>query len=219
MKKYAIIVAGGSGTRMGANIPKQFLLLGGKPLLQHSVEAFLDAYQDLEIILVLPEMNNAVTDLDFLNNSRIRITNGGPTRFDSVSNGLKLAETDSIIFVHDAVRCLVSTDLIRRCYEQALDKGTAIPAISSRDSIRWLENDGSKALDRSRVMLVQTPQVFRGEIILQAFSQPYRESFTDEASVVESFGFRVDLIKGEENNIKITTPIDLLIAENLLAKP
>ncbi|MBL0234590.1 MAG: 2-C-methyl-D-erythritol 4-phosphate cytidylyltransferase [Chitinophagaceae bacterium] len=218
MKKYAIIVAGGSGTRMGASIPKQFLLLHGKPILQHAAEAFLNAYPDLELILVLPEANNGLA-IDFgLNNSRVQKTKGGESRFESVQNGLKLVEEDSIIFVHDAVRCLVTVGLIRRCYEQALVKGTAIPAVASQDSIRWMENDGSKALDRNRVMLVQTPQVFRGEIILPAFSQGYKEGFTDEASVVESFGFRVDLIMGEENNIKITTPVDLLIAEKLMAK-
>ncbi len=217
MKKYAIIVAGGSGTRMGTTLPKQFLMLAGKPILQHSIEAFLNAYSDLELILVLPEINNEVAfDLD-LNNNRIRITNGGATRFESVRNGLMLAEENSIIFVHDAVRCLVTADLIKRCYEQALDKGTAIPVIGSRDSIRWIGEDGNKSLDRNRVMLVQTPQVFRGEILLPAFKQDYKGSFTDEASVVEEFGFRVDLIKGEENNIKITTPADLLIAESLLA--
>lgn len=219
MKKYAIIVAGGSGTRMGASVPKQFLLLAGKPILQHTIEAFLNAFPDMELIVVLPEVNNEIVSSLNLNNNRIRTVKGGQTRFGSVKNGLGLTSSESIIFVHDAVRCLVSVELIRRCYEQALQKGTAIPVISCRDSIRWMENDGSKALDRNRVMLVQTPQVFRSDIILSAFSQEFKESFTDEASVVEGFGFRVDLIKGEENNIKITTPIDLLIAESLLANP
>lgn len=218
MKKYAIIVAGGSGTRMGTAVPKQFLMLGGKPILQHSVDAFLNSYSDLELILVLPEINNEVSLNLNVNDSRIRITKGGATRFESVKNGLKLTEENSIIFVHDAVRCLVTGDLIHRCYEQAVEMGTAIPVVGSRDSIRWMGNEGSKSLDRSCVMLVQTPQVFRGEILLPAFKQKYQESFTDEASVVEAFGFRIDLIKGEENNIKITTPVDLLIAENLLAK-
>lgn len=219
MKKYAIIVAGGTGTRMGASIPKQFLLLAGKPILQHTIDAFLNAFSDIELIVVLPEVNSEPTSLLKLNNSRIRITNGGKTRFESVKNGLSLASSESIIFVHDAVRCLVSIELIQRCYDQALEKGTAIPVISSRDSIRWMENDGSKSLDRNRVMLVQTPQVFRSEIILSAFNQQFRESFTDEASVVEGFGYRVDLIQGDENNIKITTPVDLLIAESILARP
>lgn len=221
MKKYAIIVAGGTGTRMGRAIPKQFLLLHDRPVLYYTIKAFLEAYEDLEIILVFPEeftdMGKEIIDAYF-DYSRIRVTFGGETRFHSVQNGLKLVEEESIVFVHDAVRCLVSTDLIHRCYQNALHMGSAVPVVVSKDSVRLLneEENDNEVLDRNKVVLVQTPQTFHSKILLPAFQIDYKERFTDEATVVESFGLKISLVEGEEDNIKITRPVDLLIAEALL---
>jgi 2-C-methyl-D-erythritol 4-phosphate cytidylyltransferase len=221
MKKYAIIVAGGTGTRMGRSIPKQFLLLHDKPVLFYTLKAFLEAYEDLEIILVFPEeytdMGKEIIDAYF-DYSRIRITFGGETRFHSVQNGLKLVEEESIIFVHDAVRCLVTVELIQRCYRNALHMGSAVPVVVSTDSVRLLneEENDNEVLDRNKVVMVQTPQTFHSKILLPAFEIDYKERFTDEATVVESFGLKISLVEGEEYNIKITRPVDLLIAEALL---
>jgi 2-C-methyl-D-erythritol 4-phosphate cytidylyltransferase len=219
MKKYAIIVAGGAGVRMGGNLPKQFILLKDKPVLYHTLKAFLDAYNDLQVILVLPidytDMGQEIIDA-FFDKNRIRITAGGDTRFQSVKNGLALVEEESIIFVHDGVRCLVSKDLIHRCYAQAVETGTAIPAIASKDSIRLLREEGNETFDRNKVMLIQTPQTFHSKILLPAFQIDYKDKFTDEATVAEAYGMKVSLVEGEENNIKITRPLDLLIAEKVM---
>jgi 2-C-methyl-D-erythritol 4-phosphate cytidylyltransferase len=221
MNKYAIIVAGGAGVRMGANLPKQFLLINGKPVLYYTLKIFLAAYNDLQVILVLPvdytDMGQEIIDAWF-DKSRIRITGGGDTRFQSVKNGLALVDAEAIVFVHDGVRCLLTADLIHRCYQQALDTGTAIPAIKSRDSIRILRNEGNEAFDREKVMLIQTPQTFHSKILLPAFQIDYKDKFTDEATVVEAFGMKVSLVDGEEENIKITKPADLLLAERILAQ-
>ena len=219
MKKYAIIVAGGTGTRMGANLPKQFMLLKGKPVLYYTINTFLKAYDDLQIILVLPaEYINIGQEIvnGYFNKERVQITKGGDTRFQSVKNGLALVEEESIIFVHDGVRCLLTKELIHRCYQKALETGTAIPAIASKDSIRLLNKEGSEAFDRNKVMLIQTPQTFQSKILLPAFRVDYKNEFTDEATVVEAFGTKVSLVEGEENNIKITRSVDLLIAEKLI---
>jgi 2-C-methyl-D-erythritol 4-phosphate cytidylyltransferase len=219
MNKYAVIVAGGSGTRMGGNLPKQFMLLKDKPVLFYSIKAFLDAYDDLQVILVLPadhlDKGKELIKKHFKKNP-IQIATGGDTRFQSVKNGLALIGKESIIFVHDGVRCLVSTELIQRCYEMAVSSGSAIPAIASKDSVRLAKDESNEPLDRTKVMLVQTPQTFHSKILLPAFNIDYKEKFTDEATVVESYGMRVSLVEGEETNIKITKPIDLLIAENIL---
>lgn len=220
MDKYAIIVAGGSGTRMGASMPKQFLLLHGKPLFIHTVTAFLEAYADLMVVLVLPEAyldqgKKIMHDTGLPD--RYVITTGGETRFHSVKNGLHHVSGNSICFVHDAVRCLVSMLLIRRCYEAALEQGNAIPAIAATDSLRLETGSGtSQLLDRSRIRMIQTPQTFSGNILKEAFKQPYHSSFTDEASVVERTGVNINLIEGEKTNLKITTPLDLLIAGHIL---
>jgi len=217
--KYAIIVAGGTGSRMGSNLPKQFMLIKGKPVLYYSIKTFLDAYEDIEIILVLPaaftNIGEEIIDAYF-DKERIKIAIGGDTRFQSVKNGLKLVEDESIIFVHDAVRCLVSVSLIHRCYELAMQTGAAVPVISSKDSVRILNDDNNGVIDRNKVMLVQTPQTFHSKILLPAFDIDYKDKFTDEATVVEAYGLRVSLAEGEETNIKITAPIDLLIAERTI---
>ena len=219
MKKYAIIVAGGTGTRMGANLPKQFMLLKGKPVLYYTIRAFVEVYDDLQVILVLPvdymdtgrQIINAYFDKD-----RISITASGDTRFQSVKNGLELVKEESIIFVHDGVRCLLSKELIYRCYQKAVETGTAIPALASKDSIRLITKEGSEAVNRNKVMLVQTPQTFQSKILLPAFLVDYKDEFTDEATVAEAYGANVSLVEGEDNNIKITRPVDLLIAEKIL---
>lgn len=220
MKKIALIVAGGSGSRMKTDTPKQFLLLKNKPVLYYSIKAFLNAYDDVEVILVLPDehIGKGQEIIDgYFDASKFRITSGGRTRFHSVQNGLSLIkEEEAIIFVHDGVRCLLTVDLIKKCYESALESGIAIPAISSRDSVRMMTNNGNKILDRNKIKLVQTPQTFHSKILLPAYSIDYKDKFTDEASVVEAFGLKVNLIDGETNNIKITTPADLFFAEFLL---
>lgn len=220
MKKFAVIVAGGSGIRMGNNIPKQFLLLQHKPILWYSIIAFINAYSDLNIILVLPEKfitegKKIITEFS-LPQQKINIIAGGATRFDSVKNGLQLVEKDAVVFVHDAVRCLVTTDLIQKCYQQTLQLGSAIPVIAATDSIRLATATQHSILNRDEVKIVQTPQTFLSNILLPAFEQEYQEAFTDEATVVEHFGSNIFLIEGEKNNIKVTTPIDLIVAENLL---
>ncbi|MBL7725751.1 MAG: 2-C-methyl-D-erythritol 4-phosphate cytidylyltransferase [Chitinophagaceae bacterium] len=219
MKKYAIIVAGGAGVRMGGNTPKQFMLLKDKPVLYYTLKVFLEAYTDLQIILVLPvdytDMGQEIIDAYF-DKDRIKITAGGDTRFQSVKNGLGLVEGESIVFVHDGVRCLLTKDLIYRCYQLAVETGTAIPAVVSKDSIRLITEEGNTAFDRNKVMLIQTPQTFHSKIIVPAFQIDYKDKFTDEATVAESYGMKVSLIEGEENNIKITRPVDLLIAERII---
>jgi 2-C-methyl-D-erythritol 4-phosphate cytidylyltransferase len=221
MKKIAVIVAGGTGTRMNADIPKQFLLLQGKPVLYYTLHTFLQSYNDLQIILVLPEEHIAAGQeiIDaFFDYSRIKIAIGGRTRFHSVQNGLQLIEEESIVFVHDAVRCMISVDLIQNCFDAAMVSGSAIPVIDSKDSIRMITEDGNEAIERSTIKLVQTPQTFHSKILLSAYQIDYKDKFTDEATVVEAFGLKVQLVAGEENNFKITRPVDLILAEYLLAK-
>ena len=219
MKKYVVIVAGGSGSRMQHAVPKQFLLLKGKPVLYYTIHAFMEAYDDLQVILVLPEDHIArgqeIIDA-FFDYKRIQITVGGRTRFHSVQQGLKLVQEDSIVFVHDAVRCLVSKALIHRCHDAVLEFGSAVHVTACKDSVRLLTEDGNDALDRDLVKLVQTPQTFYSKMLLPAFNIDYKDKFTDEATVVEAFGLTVKLVEGDENNIKITKPVDMLIAEKIL---
>ena len=221
MIKYAVIVAGGSGTRMGGDLPKQFMLLKDKPVLYYTLKVFLESYDDLQVILVLPidytDMGQEIIDACF-EKDRIRITAGGDSRFQSVKNGLALVEEESIIFVHDGVRCLLTQDLIHRCYDSAIETGTAVPAIKCRDSVRILVEDGNEMLDREKVMLIQTPQVFHSKILLPAFQIDFKDKFTDEAAVVEAYGIKLALVEGEEFNIKITRPLDMLFAANVLAE-
>lgn len=221
MKKIAIIVAGGSGSRMGSQLPKQFILLREKPVLYYTLKAFLDAYADMQVILVLPgeyiEMGREIIDAWF-DPDRIQITEGGDTRFQSVQNGLQLVQEEAIIFVHDGVRCMLSQDLIHRCYQTALETGTAVPAIASKDSVRIISSDGNEAVDRNLVRLIQTPQTFHSKILLPAFQIDYKDKFTDEATVVEAFGIKITLIEGEEANIKLTLPVDMILADKLMGE-
>jgi len=221
MKKIALIVAGGKGSRMNNDIPKQFLLLKNKPVLYYTLKAFTDAYENIEIILVLPEehISKGQEIIDgYFNHSRIRITAGGRTRFHSVQNGLALINEESIIFVHDGVRCLITSDLIKKCYETAVENGNAVPAVECGDSVRLLTANGNRIVDRNKVKLIQTPQTFHSKILLPAYKIDYKDKFTDEASVVEAYGLTINLIEGEKNNIKITTPADLHLAGILLSE-
>jgi 2-C-methyl-D-erythritol 4-phosphate cytidylyltransferase len=218
LKKYVIIVAAGKGLRMGKDTPKQFLELCGKPLLYHTVQAFTDSFADLEVVLVLSEPYLDVAEAIRREHPAraIHAVVGGETRFHSVQNGLKVVTDDSIVFVHDGARPLVSNALIRRCYSQALDLGSAIPAITVADSMRCVDTDNiSYPVDRSAYRIIQTPQTFRSEIICPAYEQTYLPAFTDEATVVEAYGTPVHLVEGERRNIKVTVPDDLTIAAAL----
>lgn len=204
---------------MGSEVPKQFLLLNGRPILRYTIVAFLEAYADIKIILVLPAKhldrgNELVSNLGLHN--QVSITSGGATRFHSVKNGLHLVNEPSIIFVHDGVRCLVTTELIRRCYEQAIEHGSAIPAVAPTDSLRLVDGTEHHVIDRTSVRMVQTPQTFTSEVLLPAFTQQYQPYFTDEATVVEAASNKIHLVEGDYDNIKITRPIDITIAERVL---
>ena len=222
MKKIAIIVAGGTGRRMGAQVPKQFLLLGGKPVLWYTVQTFLNAYEDLEIVLVLPEEHRETGKImvaALQASHRIRIAVGGSTRWHSVKQGLACIgrEEQAIVFVHDGVRCLVSHVLIHRCYEAAVKTGNAIPAIVPVDSMRMVTGEGEyRSIERNKLRAIQTPQTFTNAILQAAYAQEYRESFTEEGSVAEADGVKINLVEGEMMNIKITRPMDMLLAEELI---
>jgi 2-C-methyl-D-erythritol 4-phosphate cytidylyltransferase len=221
MKKTAIIVAGGTGQRMGTTLPKQFLAIEGKSILLHTIDQFISAFSDINFVIVLPadyihEGENIIASSG-LSQSFLFVA-GGDTRFQSVKNGLAQADPASIVFVHDAVRCLLTPDLIQRCYQQAVEKGSAIPAVSSTDTVRIIEGTKHHVVDRANVMMIQTPQTFNAAILKKAFEQVYQPSFTDEANVLEASGKEVYLIEGEYENIKITRPLDLAIAEYIFAK-
>jgi 2-C-methyl-D-erythritol 4-phosphate cytidylyltransferase len=217
MKKTAVIVAGGSGVRMGSAVPKQFLHLKGKPIIWHTVQQFIYAYLDIQIVLVLPAsyLQEAATYFETDQLSNIQFVEGGSTRFDSVKNGLQKVTEPSVIFVHDGVRCLVSANLIKKCYEEAMVFGSAIPAVTATDSIRLVTGEAHQVIDRNRVKIIQTPQTFLSTVLIPAFDRPYQDSFTDEATVVEAAGHSVRLIEGEYSNLKITRPQDLIVAETL----
>jgi 2-C-methyl-D-erythritol 4-phosphate cytidylyltransferase len=220
MKKYAILVAGGSGLRMGTARPKQFLLIHGKSLLSYSIEAFLKTYRDIQIIIVLPagydiEASEIVNGIK--SEIPIQWITGGETRFHSVQKGLTLVQGKAVVFVHDAVRCLVTEELIRRCFENALKYGSAVPCIDSKDSLRIVDASGNRSLKRAEIKLLQTPQTFLSEVILSSYQKNYSEDFTDCASVVEKSNYPIHLVEGDINNIKITTPLDLFIAGKLLS--
>jgi 2-C-methyl-D-erythritol 4-phosphate cytidylyltransferase len=221
MKKIAIIVAGGSGSRMNSPTPKQFLLLNNKPILFYSIQTFIDTFFDFKIILVLPnehvEKGKEIIN-HYFSNIDIAITTGGATRFHSVKNALEMIHEESIIFVHDAVRCLITPQLVKNLYESVLTNGAVIPVVSATDSIRITNPNGSTAVNRETVKIVQTPQVFFSSILMPAYAVSYHDQFTDDASVVENAGHSVFLVEGEATNIKITHPADLIVAEGILNK-
>lgn len=221
MKKTAIIVAGGTGQRMGTVVPKQFLEIEGKSILLHTIDQFVAAFSEINFIIVLPagyiEEGQKIIASSGLS-QQFQFVAGGDTRFQSVKNGLAEVDQDAVVFVHDAVRCLLTPALIQRCFQQAMEKGSAIPAVSSTDTIRIIDGDSHHVVDRENVMMIQTPQTFNAALLIKAFEQAYQPSFTDEANVVESAGTPVFLVDGEFENIKITRPLDLAIAEYILAK-
>jgi 2-C-methyl-D-erythritol 4-phosphate cytidylyltransferase len=219
MNKYAIIVAGGKGIRMNSDLPKQFIELNGLPLLMHTFNAFHSFDSTIQYILVLPEHNIPVWKelcIKYNFNTEHKITIGGETRFHSVKNGLSLIWDEGIVFIHDGVRPLVSSATISNCYETALEKGNALPVISQSESLREIRDNSNISVDRSRYFSVQTPQTFRVSLIKNAYEQPYSEHFTDDATVLESKGYAINIVEGNRQNIKITYPEDIIIAEALL---
>jgi len=241
VKKYCIIVAGGSGHRMRSALPKQFLLLDGRPVLMRTAERFYSFDPLIEIILVLPEAHQSlwrrmVKEYSFT--VKHIVVNGGVERYHSVKAGLGVIHTsgsgsdggdslapaeksgnavgDSLVAIHDGVRPLVSHDTIWRCFADAEEYGNAVPFIEPADSVRILKGDGSFPHPRSEVRLIQTPQVFRSSLIFNAYDRPYDSSFTDDATVAEAAGATIHLTHGNRENIKITTPEDLVVAEATL---
>ncbi|MDB5004660.1 MAG: 2-C-methyl-D-erythritol 4-phosphate cytidylyltransferase [Mucilaginibacter sp.] len=220
-QNYAIIVAGGSGSRMQSVVPKQFLSIRGLPVLMHTLLAFHNSDSKPQLILVLPaDYHDHWMQLCTVHNFNIphQLVSGGETRFNSVKNGLGLIpdNEDSLIAVHDAVRPLTSRDIIDQSYQHATTNGNAVAAIKSRDSIRQLKDGNSLALTRDEIYLIQTPQTFQSAQLKKAYLQPYSPHFTDDASVVEATGIKINLIEGSYQNIKITFAEDIAIAELLM---
>jgi 2-C-methyl-D-erythritol 4-phosphate cytidylyltransferase len=218
---YIIIVAGGKGLRMGSDIPKQFLPIGGKPVLMRTLERFREYSKDIQIILVLPEAQQDYWHelcQEYHFDVEYTLANGGQTRFHSVQNGLAKVPDDAIgvVGVHDGVRPFPSIEMIRNCYTTAREKKAVIPVIPVVETVRHLEGDQSKTVPRDAYRLVQTPQTFDIQLLKAANRQPYNDGFTDDASVVEAFGYNITLVEGNRENIKITTPYDLKIAEVLI---
>lgn len=221
-KDYIIIVAGGKGQRMGSSVPKQFLLLCGKPVLMHTIEAFHSYSTSLEIILVLPEEQQThwkelCEEYGFT--TPHTVVSGGSTRFESSRNGISVIpdDADGVVGIHDGVRPLVSAALIDRCYESARENYAAIPVMPLTDTLRFVGESGcGRNVLRSDYVIVQTPQVFDIALAKRAFSLPYKESFTDDASVVEDLGCQVSVVEGCRENIKLTTPFDMKVAEAIL---
>lgn len=220
MKFFAVIVAGGSGTRMNAQLPKQFMLLAGKPVMMHTIAAFASSPQKPEIVVVL---NKQYFDVwkqlceEHQFSTPHTLVAGGRARFHSVKKALDIIENNAVIAIHDAVRPLISTEIISKAYEKAFADGNAVAAVPSKDSVRLLKANGvSQNVNRSEVFLVQTPQTFQSTILKKAYEQDYSEEFTDDASVAERFGVQINLLPGDPDNLKITFPSDLKIAELIL---
>ncbi len=212
MKQYTIIVAGGNGSRMRCSMPKQFLEINNKPILLHTVQKMHQSLDNSEIILVLPKAEfknweNICQKHKF--NISHKLVEGGNTRFESVKNGLKKIKESSVIAIHDGVRPLVNKNVVKQCMLIAKDKGSAVPVIKVDDSLRKKTLNGSISVNRNEFLIVQTPQCFKSEIILKAYQQNFNNKFTDDASVVEDLGLEIQLVEGNKENIKITTPEDL----------
>lgn len=221
-KHTILIVAGGRGTRMGGPQPKQFLELVGRPVLMHTLEAFDRWDASARLIVVLPE--DQIDTWKRLCEAHVfgrihRVVAGGETRFHSVRNGLDAVASDGLIAVHDGVRPLVAPSVIAACFAAAADGGAAVPVVPVVESVREVDADGgSRPVDRARLRVVQTPQVFRADVLRAAYCLPYDPRFTDDASVVEASGVAVRLVPGNRENIKLTTPMDLLLAEQLMRR-
>ena len=219
MLNYALIVAGGKGLRMGSELPKQFLPIGGKPVLMRTIEAFYAYSPEIHIILVLPRSQQAYwRQLCEEHHFAVphTVADGGETRFHSVKNGLEHVTAPGLVGVPDGVRPFVSREVITRCYALAAEKKAVIPVTDVVETVRHLQDGGSVTVSRDEYKLVQTPQVFDAALLKEAYQQPYTFFFTDDASVVEAMGISVHLAEGNRENIKITTPFDLKIAETLL---
>ena len=217
MADYIIIVAGGKGLRMGGDVPKQFMPIGGVPVLMRTLQRFREYSDALRIILVLPhEQQDYWRTLCQEHHFDVpyQLADGGETRFHSVQNGLKLIPDDEqgVVGVHDGVRPFVSVDVIARCYDAARTHGAIIPVMPVVETLRHVEKGN---VYRADYRLVQTPQTFSIQLLKEANRQPYRESFTDDASVVEAYGHAVTMVEGNRENIKLTTPFDMLVAECL----
>lgn len=234
MKKYCIIVAGGSGRRMKSAIPKQFLLLDGKPLLMHTVERFHSFDRSIELIVVLPPEHHSLWDSlvrEYSFSISHTVAAGGEERFHSVRAGLALVRAglpvveqdsgrsdtggESLVAIHDGVRPLVSHDTIWRCYADAEEFGSAVPFVEPADSVRVLQGDDSAPMPRNEVRLIQTPQIFHSSLIMNAYDRDFDPAFTDDATVAEASGVKIHLTHGNRENIKITTPEDLAVAHTL----
>lgn len=219
MKEYALIVAGGKGTRINSKLPKQFIGLNGKPILLHTLEAFFEYSRDITVVLVLPENEFGIWESicqQYNVTYPLVLQKGGETRFQSVKNGLDKMEGEGLVAIHDGVRPLVSADLIGASFRLAAVHGSAVAAVRLKESIRETDQDTTKAVDRSRYRLIQTPQTFHLSLIKKAYQQKEDPSLTDDASVAERAGHKISLFEGSYENIKVTTPEDLVIAEALL---
>jgi len=219
MAEYVIITAGGKGTRMGSDVPKQFLDLQGVPVIVHSIRAFKQYSSNISIIVVLPD--GAIdhwTEIAEKYEIGAKTCMGGDTRFASVKNGIELISDTGLVAIHDAARPMVSAALISKCFLDAAQHGNAVPVLPLSDSIRELSGEISRPADRDRFRLVQTPQVFDVSVIEKAYQQAFRTSFTDEATVAEAFGTKIHLVDGEKRNIKITTGEDLMVASSFLSR-
>ncbi len=222
--RYVILVAGGKGLRMGGDVPKQFMPIGGKPVLMHTIERFRQVFSEINIILVLPVEQQSYwqqlcEEYDF--RVPMQVANGGQTRFHSVQNGLKLIprESGGLVGVHDGVRPFVFAETVLRCYEAAETAEAVVPVVPVVETLRQLDADGgSHTVSRDSYCLVQTPQVFSVSLLHRAYEQDYTSHFTDDASVVEAMGGKITLVEGNRENIKLTTPADILMAEALLGE-
>lgn len=218
-QETVIIVAGGKGERMQTSVPKQFIEINNQPVLMHTIGVFLDYNSKINVIVVLPETQ--IENWHALCKKHAftfphKVVTGGATRFHSVKNGLKYVGNSGLIAVHDGVRPLVSIRTIDACFREAEINGASIPVIDPVESIRQINENGSNSVDRSKYKLVQTPQIFKAEILQKAYLQEFTSFFTDDASVVENIGITIHLVEGNRENIKITSPFDLKIAEALL---
>lgn len=220
MKRYAIIVAGGKGLRMGGELPKQFIPIEGRPVLMRTLDTFHACDESIQIILVLPrDHQDYWRELCAQYQFAVphRIADGGATRFHSVQNGLSLVDApEALVAIHDGVRPFVSHEVISRCYAEAEAHGAVVPVIPVVETVRQLTDEGSVTVDRNAYRLVQTPQTFRATLLRRAYEQPYTDAFTDDASVVEALGEAVTLVDGNRENIKLTTPFDLIVAKALV---
>ncbi len=220
MEKYLLIAAGGTGKRMGTELPKQFIPLNGTPLLMHTLQSF-DFMEDLHIVVVIPESyKKEWISLCHLHDFKVphQIAPCGPTRYHSVKSGLKLVPDGQLVAIHDGVRPFASRETIERCFKLAEIRGNAIPVSPVRESVRVYGQTSNQSIDRQKLVLVQTPQVFRSTLIRKAYQQPYDEQFTDDAGVLEKTGEPIYLTEGNRENIKITDHFDLMIAENLIIR-